>query len=205
MHDEKKAAPREIVEEATKDNFHLVWTYIAWALKVGRFSLSPEATQAFHTIPREGTEATPSLACLNRWLNLYLASSPRRRIFSDIRQAQFEAAKRAVQITISEETLDVLLSRKAALFGEGRGSKEVTIRHLLEAETRSLPLDAFQKLERFRKRHGLASAGEAVQALVQHAEQASDSTLATRREVAGIKPLRQEIEHLLQELKERDA
>lgn len=196
MNDVKKAAPQDVVEEITNENFNLVWAYVDWALKAGRFCITPEAMDDFFQIPQEFQADGSSLELFNRWMKRYLESSMRLRIFADIRRAQFEAAKGAVQIIIAEETRDLLRARKTALFGDGRGSMEVTIRHLLDAEKRSLPLQAFRLLEAFRQRNHLLSLSETIKALVDHVE------LTTKVVVMDGKPLRQEIAQILSELKE---
>lgn len=196
MNDGKKAAPPEVVEKVTQENFNLVWAYVDWALGVERFRLPSVALTEFRRIPQALKDGGASLALLNDWMAHHLEAASRRRVFSDIRRAQFEAAKGAVQITIAEETRTILKKRKTALFGEGRGSMEVTLRHLLEAEQRSLPLQAFRLLEAFQQRNDLASLDEAVKMLVDQAELAA-GTPSRKRE-----PLRQEIVQLLEELKE---
>ena len=197
MNDIKKAAPREVVEEVTAENFNLVWAYIDWALKAGRFQLSIESKREFRAIPQElKVEDGPSLGLLNDWMACYLEPKGRLRVFSDIRRAQFEAAKGAVQIMISEETQEMLRARKRALYGEGRGSMEVTIRHLLEAEQRSLPLQGFRLLDAFQRRNQLPTLSDAVRALLDHVE------LTSKVAAEGAKPLRREIMALLEELKE---
>lgn len=195
MNEGKVTAPREVVEEATVDNFNLVWAYIEWALKVRRFQLSPDANQAFHQVPREFKEGGTALEQLNGWMGSYLEPSVRLRIFLDIRKAQFEAAKGAVQISISEETRDLLRERKTTLFGKSRGSMEITIRHLLEVEQRCLPLESFRLLETFRDRNSLPSISESIQALMDHFE------LTSQESTDETKPLRREIVEILHELK----
>lgn len=170
MNDGKIAAPREVLDVVSAENFNLAWAYVDWALGAGRLRLSVEVVEAFRQIPRECKEGGDSLALLNHWLESNLSSATRLRIFSDIRKAQFEAAKGAVQITISEETQALLRQRKIALFGKDRGSMEVTIRHLLETEKLSLSLHAFRLLDNFRQRHHLHTLSDAVRVLVDHVE-----------------------------------
>ena len=197
MNDTKISAPREVVEVVTAENFNLVWAYIDWAIKAGRFQLTHEYKREFRAIPQELKEEDgPSLGLLNDWMASYLQPKERLRVFSDIRRAQFEAAKGAVQIMISEETREMLRARREALYGEGRGSMEVTIRHLLEAEQRSLPLQGFRLLESFQKRNNLPTLSDTVRALLDHVE------LTSKVVVEGAKPLRREILALLEELKE---
>ena len=193
MNEGKIAAPQEVVEEVSSENFNLVWAYVDWTLNVGRFNLSSEAMDEFRQIPQEFRTDGSSLELLNSWMAHHLKSVVRRRIFSDIRRAQFEAAKGAVQIIIAEETRELLRQRKTALFGKDRGSMEVTIRHLLGAEMRSLPLQAFRLLESFRQRNSLATLSDTVKALVDHVELTSM--------VDGAKPLRGEIVQILSDLK----
>ncbi|MEO5349665.1 MAG: hypothetical protein H7836_08475 [Magnetococcus sp. YQC-3] len=170
MNDGRIAASREIVEIVTRDNFNLVWATIDWSIRAGRFRLPPESVEAFRLIPHESQAENASLQTLNDWMVQTLRPETRRRIFADIRRAQFEAAKGAVQITISEETHKLLRGRKRALFGPYRGSMEVTIRHLLDAEQCALPRQAFRLLEAFRQRHNLSNFSEAVRILIDHVE-----------------------------------
>ena len=170
MNDGRITASREIVEIVTHDNFNLVWATIDWAIHAERFHLSPEAVEMFRQVPHEFHPDEEVLPLLNSWMEQYLHPDTRRRIFTEIRRAQFEAAKGAVQIVIAEETQRLLHQRKRTLYGPNRGSMEVTIRHLLEAEQRALPWQGFRLLEAFRRRHALSSLSDAVRILIDHAE-----------------------------------
>ncbi|MEO5340628.1 MAG: hypothetical protein H7837_08945 [Magnetococcus sp. MYC-9] len=170
MNDGRITASRDIVEIVTHDNFNLVWATIDWAIHAERFRLTTEAVLAFRKIPHESQTNDAVLPLLDDWMERFLRPETRRRIFAEIRRAQFEAAKGAVQITISEETHSLLRSRKKALFGPNRGSMEVTIRHLLETEQRALPWQAFRLLEAFRQRHALPGLSDAVRVLIDYAE-----------------------------------
>ncbi|MBF0162829.1 MAG: hypothetical protein HQL88_11150 [Magnetococcales bacterium] len=170
MNDGRIAASQEIIEIVTKDNFNLVWATIDWAIHAERFRLSPEAVETFRRVPHEFQPDAGVLPLLNDWMEQHLRPETRRRIFAEIRRAQFEAAKGAVQIIIAEETQRLLHRRKRELFGPNRGSMEVTIRHLLETEQRALPWQAFRLLEAFRHRHALPGLSEAVRVLIDHAE-----------------------------------
>lgn len=170
MNDGRIAASQDIVECVTPDNFNLVWAAIDWAINADRFRLPPECVEEFRTIPHELKTDGGALCALNDWMERTLRPGTRQRIFANLRRAQFEAAKGAVQITISEETQNLLKKRKQALFDPNRGSMEVTIRHLLETEQRALSWQAFRLLEAFQTRHALPSLGDAVRILIDHAE-----------------------------------
>ncbi|MEO5363610.1 MAG: hypothetical protein H7838_08305 [Magnetococcus sp. DMHC-8] len=170
MNDGRIAASQDIVEVVTRDNFNLVWATVDWAIRAERFRLPAECVTEFYRIPHEPKEDEASLQALDDWMERALRPETRRRIFVDIRRAQFEAAKGAVQITIAEETQKLLRERKKNLFGPNRGSMEVTIRHLLDAERRALPWQAFRLLEAFRQRHNLVNLSDAVRVLIDHAE-----------------------------------
>ncbi|MBF0401319.1 MAG: hypothetical protein HQL90_11175 [Magnetococcales bacterium] len=170
MNDGRIAASQEVVECVTPENFNLVWAAIDWAINAERFRLPPECVEEFRAVPRELKSGGASLHLLNDWMERTLRPETRRRIFANLRRAQFEAAKGAVQITISEETQRLLRERKQALFGLNRGSMEVTIRHLLEVEQCALSRQAFRLLEAFRVRHALPNLSDAVRILIDHAE-----------------------------------
>lgn len=170
MNDGRIAASQDIVECVTQDNFNLVWAAIDWAINANRFRLPPECVEEFRTIPHELKTDRAALYTLNDWMERTLRPETRRRVFANLRRAQFEAAKGAVQISISEETQKLLRNRKEGLFGPNRGSMEVTIRHLLETEQRALPRQAFRLLEAFQTRHALPSLSDAVRILIDHAE-----------------------------------
>ncbi len=183
MNDGRIAASQDIVEVVTRDNFNLVWATIDWAIRAQRFRLPPESIRAFRQIPQTPKDDDAALQSLNDWMEETLRPETRRRIFSDIRRAQFEAAKGAVQITIAGETQKLLRERKRALFGPNRGSMEVTIRHLLDVERHALPWQAFRLLEAFRSRHNLSSLSDAVRILIDHAElayQAHEAEISVR-------------------------
>ena len=189
MNNGRISASQELVEVVTRDNFNLVWATVDWSIRAGRFRLSPECVGEFRQIPHESKSDNGSLHLLNDWMARALPPETRRRIFTDIRRAQFEAAKGAVQITISEETQRLLRDRKTTLFGPGRGSMEVTLRHLLETEQRALPWQAFRLLEAFRQRHGLSGLSDAVRILIDHAELAYQTHEAEQAaQQAGLSP-----------------
>ncbi|MBF0096157.1 MAG: hypothetical protein HQM04_07350 [Magnetococcales bacterium] len=178
MMDGRVAASQEVVATVTRDNFNLVWATIDWAIRAERFRLPAASIKAFRTIAHELQENDAVLQQLNAWMEENLRPETCRRIFGEIRRAQFEAAKGAVQITISEESYKLLRSRKKHLFGPYRGSMEVTIRHLLHSEQRALPNQAFRLLELYRQRHNLPNVAEAVRVLIDHAEMACQATSA---------------------------
>ena len=195
MNNGRIAASQDIVEVVTRDNFNLVWATIDWSIRAGRFRLSPECVREFRQLPHEPKANDASLPLLNDWMGHALQPETRRRIFADIRRAQFEAAKGAVQITIAEETQKLLRDRKTALFGANRGSMEVTIRHLLEAEQRALPWQAFRLLEAFRQRHALSGLSDAVRILIDYAElayQAHEAEKDAQEAAAAAPPARSE-------------
>jgi hypothetical protein len=172
MMDGRVTASQEVVATVTRDTFNLVWATIDWAIRAGRFRLSAACIALFRAIPHELQEDEAVLHQLNAWMEENLRPETRRRIFGEIRRAQFEAAKGAVQITISEESYKLLRGRKKYLFGPYRGSMEVTIRHLLQSEQHALPTQAFRLLELYRQRHNLPNVAEAVRVLIDHAEMA---------------------------------
>lgn len=191
-----KATP-DPIESVTNETFNLVWAYLDWAIKAGRFLFSGDPIEQFRQIQREYDDAGQAIQCLNDWMVNHLKPETRQQVFSDIRKAQFEAAKGAVQINISADTRDMLKDRRITLYGKDKGSMEILIRHLLEVEPRSLPSQAFRMLETYQKRKNLRSPTEAVMELLDMAERGSSSTINNKK----IQPLQEEMEQLLEELK----
>ncbi|MBF0184287.1 MAG: hypothetical protein HQM06_07850 [Magnetococcales bacterium] len=173
--DNRIAASQEISASVNRDTFYLVWATIDWAIRAERFHLTAASIAEFRAIPHEVQEKDGTLHQLDVWMENHLRPETRQRIFSEIRRAQFEAAKGAAQITIADETYRLLRQRKKALFGPFRGSMETTIRHLLLCEQRALPNQAYRLLEQFRQRQGISSLTEAVRLLIDQAEMASQT------------------------------
>ncbi len=157
------------IEAITKDNFHLVRAYIDWALESGRMKFSQWPIDNFRKIPRESSPEAIDL--LEAWIARHLLLDTRRKMFANIREAAFEAAKGSVQISISTDTRELLRERRNAEFGENRGSMEITIRTLLDGAKRMLPEDGFRQLEAYRQRNGLDSIAAALQALLDRSEE----------------------------------
>ena len=191
---------KEFQETITEDNFSVVRAYIDWSLKSGKMRFSQWPTENFEKIPEKLDVEGRAVAALTTWIERHLLLKTRRKMYTNIREAQFEAAKGSVQINVSEETRNLLKEYRNRLYGNGKGSMEVTIRGLLEGVERHVPEDAFRLLAAYQKRNKLPTLGHAVQCLIDQVEkQANPSRSHPRHDVSA--RYRIEMEQLLGDLK----
>ncbi|MBF0189967.1 MAG: hypothetical protein HQL99_02335 [Magnetococcales bacterium] len=151
-------------------NFVAVRSYILNAMEKGRIPVSGWPLENFHAIPEVPDAEERAVALLGAWLDRHVSPKLRAMMFGDLREVQFEAAKRSAEVVLSQETRNALKQYRDRVFGEGQGSMELAVKQLLEMAGRTLPRDAHQLLETYRQRKGLRSAADAVRALVDLAE-----------------------------------
>lgn len=186
-------------DTVTNDNFMAVREYILNAIEKGRMHFSGWPLENLQAIPDAPDPEGVATGQLQAWVERHLLKKTRLMMFADLREAQFEAAKRAAEVILSRDTRDALKRYRDKAFGAGQGSMEVAVRHLLETAGRALPLDAFQLLEAYRQRKGLKTPGDAIRALVDLAEQ-RQPILESRSDIA--RSLHSEVRRLLDDLKE---
>lgn len=192
-------------ENVTEENFTAVRAYILNAIEKGRMNFSGWPLENLRAIPDTHDPDEATVGLLNDWVERHLLKKTRSILFSDIREAQFEAAKRAAEVILSQETRNALKEYRDRVFGEGQGSMELAVKQLLDLSGRALPKDAFQLLEAFRHRKGLRTPGDAIRALIDLAErqhhpvmEKPERPLETDKETS----LHQEVTKLLQEMKQ---
>ncbi|MEO5331751.1 MAG: hypothetical protein H7839_06975 [Magnetococcus sp. YQC-5] len=197
-----KAEPDETVTEA---NFTFVREYILIAIDKGRMNFSGWPLETLQAIPDTPDPEGKAIAQLDSWVERHMLKKTRTMMFSDLREAQFEAAKRAAEVILSQETRNALRQYRDKAFGEGQGSMELAVKQLLELAKHALPQDAFQLLDAFRQRKGLKTSGDAIRALVDLAEKAQHAPAAPASPVHTTPSLHREIKQLLIDLKEQNS
>lgn len=198
-----KAEPDDTVTAA---NHVAVREYILQAIEKGRMNFSGWPLETFHAIPESPDPDGQATALLGAWLDRHMVKKTRAMMFGELREAQFEAAKKAAEVILSQETRNALKRYRDRAFGEGQGSMELAVKQLLEMAGRTLPREAHQLLETYRVRKGLKSLGEAVRSLVDLAERTSagspvSAPVVTAPRHTGERVLHREVKALLQELK----
>ncbi len=187
-------------ETVTEENFTSVREYILTAINKGHMQFSGWPLENLLSIPTPPTPENSATTQLANWVERHMLKKTRAIMFSELREVQFEAAKRAAEVILSQETRNSLKNYRDKMFGEGQGSMELAVKHLLDTNQRALPLDAFQLLEAYRQRNGLKSPGDAIRALVDLDEK---HHLTPEKENPIGKILHNEIKQLLQNLKTR--
>ncbi len=200
-------------ETVTDENFNEVRDYLFAAIDKGRMNFSGWPLENLRAIPESPDADGTATEQLRVWVERHMLRKTRATMFSDLREAQFEAAKRAAEVILSLETRNALKEYRDRLFGEGQGSMELAVKHLLDISGRALPRDAFQLLEAFRQRKGLKTPGDAIRALIDLEEQRPAPAAAPPSPTPSPPPprndsppddafLQREVKQLLRELKE---
>lgn len=190
-----KSEPDETV---TNENFTSVREYLFNAIEKGRMHFSGWPLENLHAIPDTPDPEGVATALLGGWIERHLVKKTRLILFSDLREAQFEAAKRAAEVILSQETRNALKQYRDKEFGEKQGSMELAVKQLLKTAQQALPQDALQLLEAYRQRNGLKTPGDAIRALVDLAEK-HHQVQSTPSNINAL--LHQEVKQLLQDLK----
>ncbi|MBF0429221.1 MAG: hypothetical protein HQL94_09885 [Magnetococcales bacterium] len=185
-------------DTVTNINFAMVREYIFAAIEKGRMSFSGWPLENLQAIPDTPDEEGQAAILLGAWVERHMVKKTRAMMFADLREAQFEAAKQAAEVILSQETRNALKNFRDRVFGEGQGSMELAVKHLLELANRALPQDAMRLLDSYRQRKGLKSARDAIQTLVDQAER--KTSVAELPSSAG-SALHQEMKALLKDLK----
>ncbi|MBF0339790.1 MAG: hypothetical protein HQL95_02350 [Magnetococcales bacterium] len=200
-------------DAVTAANHVAVREYILNAIEKGRMSFSGWPLENFQAIPELPDPEGRATALLGAWLDRHMVKKTRAMMFGDLREAQFEAAKQAAEVILSQQTRNALKQYRDRVFGEGQGSMELVVKQLLELAGRSLSRDAHQLLEAYRVRKGLKSAGDAVRALLDleersHLPPVASSPVPVTMALVCADPrpapergLRREVAALLQDLK----
>ncbi|MBF0127405.1 MAG: hypothetical protein HQM02_09365 [Magnetococcales bacterium] len=193
-------------EAVTKENFTAVREYILNAIEKGRMNFSGWPLENFQAIAETPDPEGKATELLNVWVERHMLRKTRSMMFSDLREAQFEAAKRAAEVILSQETRNALREYRDRSFGEGQGSMELAVKQLLEQSRRALPQDAVQLLEAFRQRKGLKTLGDAIRALIDLAERhpplvGEQPPARTEKPDTVERTLHQEVKKLLREMK----
>ncbi|MBF0212262.1 MAG: hypothetical protein HQM00_01720, partial [Magnetococcales bacterium] len=122
----------EADDSVTAANYVAVREYILNAVEKGRMNFSGWPLENFHAIPELPDSEGKATALLGAWLDRHMVKKTRAMMFGDLREAQFEAAKRAAEVILSQETRNALKQYRDRAFGEGQGSMELAVKHLLE-------------------------------------------------------------------------
>ncbi|MBF0456157.1 MAG: hypothetical protein HQL72_15235 [Magnetococcales bacterium] len=185
----------------TPENYERVWTYILGEIESERWTFADWPLESLQEIPLTPDPEGRAFNDLNEWIDRHLKQDTQNTMYEDIdRQSVFESKKGATEIFLSEKTRDKLLHYRSQVFGEGKGSMEMAIRQLLIGAERALPLESFQRLTVFQKRNAFSTPEEALNQLIEQAEQPVEAPTEGLSSSEG-QAIKEEIQQLLATLK----